>query len=724
MKFTKRKIINFDNIKTELLLNIGFVFLIILSFFLSVKGRFIYGGDIELNFLYPKELVEKSLSVWTYTNGYGAYMVGDIAKILSNIYALLFNWFFSPLLANHFLYLSLLILTYFAQFILLKNINLFYFKNTIENYFLPVFAFSQMFNILFLRLNERAILSEILAFLLITLGLNLYINFLNKDKISPVSIFVLLLITGLNANVGHLLVFIFIILFFSLFHILKFWKNSDFSLVKRVQILKKMCLFGVFYLLLSAYWLLPFVQYTLNNYSQVATNPYILDTTVYIAFAEQIKNGNYLFIFNFLNYGIFGSKESLDLLNIQNPVFNILRLTFAFSLIFTLYFFIKKRQFKPAFFFTVFVFLIVSWFSLGAFGVFGPIYKFIVLKIPGFIVFRAVETKLNYFLWVLIPLLIFYFLQIIQSLNLNYWKNWPNLYLKKTIIFLFFIFLILPNFGYFYTLYNKNYTLAKIDEKYIQSIEKFQQLIKKENLQNGLILPYTGYQWATFSKQGFWGYSFFQQSSTTTGFHTIGSTGLNPKNYEIYVENFAKNADLLNIESLKKFKIDFLVVQKDFDYKFTKYYSFNDQNAKINYFLEQNKQDLNEVFSDEYFSVFTIQKSNLIECGGCVFQQNGLNNFQIEGKIKDFKNGIIFNQSQNGGWQITNLNENSGLIWQKDETNIFNKWNFINTDLRVLNDEETVKIKIYFEGQKYQNWGILFTIVVFILLNFYVFFKK
>lgn len=564
----------------ENLLTIIMGFILSMISFFNIYPKIILGGDIEAIFLYPDSFISKGSTLWNQADGFGA-LNSIVANLPIYYFAKILRFFLSHEVANQIFYSLLFSFAYFAAVYFIKKINLYYLKNNLNYKLISIIAIYYIFNLQFLQLNYRAIPYELISFILFPYGLGLYIDYLKNNKlITHLKILPLIM---LGMNIAHFIIFLLLILIFMIGTIV--YKNN------KKEVFKYTLYFLISIFLISLFWIIPLFIFYKSSYAQISSDTHIISSTIEAEFILQRKYHTILNLMQGYNQGYLVDKNFFPI--IDNRLIQFFN--FAFILLITSILIVANNYRKITlilFGFYLFVLIILS----GANGIMGNIFQRVILEVPGMLMFRSVHTKFNYIVLILqLTILAIIIAELKQKYKLSFYK-----------IILIILILIIPCTKFTFNLYDEKYAKTNINPVYLKEIDSFKKIAQQENLKSGFFLPNSNLQWATFTNMGFWGYSLFQQSSIGTGFHTIGTAGMNKKNYNFYYSYLTVPANELDLVGISSKGVNFLIYQKDFNYNFSNSYVFKNDRSLIEKFLQNNKDFLKLIQTNEYFEVYKI----------------------------------------------------------------------------------------------------------------------
>lgn len=686
---------------------------------LGSKFKYILGGDIEAFFLYPGVFFAKAWYSWQDSNGSGAYtFVNQGALITYGVFYYL-RYVFNVKILNWTIYT----LSLFLSFVFVEKLSKYILRilKQSANAYVPfLVSFFYVFNIYFFFLFFRGIHTEVFAYFLIPANLLFFLKYLHEKQ----SIYILGSVSSLllAQNFGHL--FIFSVTVFITF----LWYTLFVSLPSnRTQSFLRMLKYFLVMFLLHAIWFVPTIFYYLDQAQNLQQNPYIMETTVSVSFAEQIKNNSYTNSFRGLYGSLIGAKNFFPIPEQHSIAALFLFLDFFLILLFLVSKTSLSNSKGYSFWFLVLVCSLV--FNLGAYGHMSSFYVYVVEHVPLMMIFRAVDSKMNYLILISLAFLLTYvFAWLFQEKRLSKMQSGLYIFLVLACVY--------PVSGFLSKPFNHEYTTVNIPGAYIKSIEEFNALANNSDLKKGIILPRTGYQWASFTTWGFWGYSFFQQSNANIGYFDVGNTAFSKNDYKFYLDNISslKNLEDINLDNLSEYGVDFLVIQKDFNYNFTPYYTFKNQDIEIEKMVDKNVDKLNVVLENDFFNVYKINvnKNSSSETSAELLKINPtkyliiLNNLDSEKVIrlnKSFhKYWVVFPVKEFSWWKAPFLKPMADRNHYV-EYGYANAWNLSQEDLDRAKDENgEVKLVLYFLPQTYFYYGIVVSITTMLILVGYLIF--
>ncbi len=342
--------------------------------------------------------------------------------------------------------------------------------------------------------------------------------------------------------------------------------------------------FGVnlFYILLNAYWLIPYFFYISGFYSRdLALGG---GTEGALSWARYLSSES-TFINLFRGQGIpdwyLNPYHAFSHVILHNPIFVFASFLFPI-LAFTSIWVVKTKKDSFYIYLLVLIFLVGILFSSGPESQFGFIYEAMVTYVPGFAMFRSAFFKFNYMVWFSYGLLIGYTLDILLSkIELKYFKKYAFIFSKVILVFL-----VLGYVLYHYPVINGSFLdYSREPGKELTTRVKVPQYIfefgKWINGQNPnvrfLVMPqlgntsYISYDWK------YWSIAPITSLLSRNSF--VHNTALVPESERVLMSEMYAAFLRRDIESFSDFTqvfaIDAIVLQKDYDWKNPSWFTVN-----------------------------------------------------------------------------------------------------------------------------------------------------
>ncbi|HRZ85591.1 MAG TPA: hypothetical protein P5277_02315 [Candidatus Paceibacterota bacterium] len=619
----------------RIFLNLLIICLILLITFLNIYPKYILGGDNRASFLYPDSYLIKNSFLWIETNGVGSFFVGVQDTPLYFLQKF-FSLFLDYRVIHYFQYALFNVLIFYSVMFFLKCFSDRYFKNRCLSFIYFIIPLFYLFNFNFLHANFFGLLIHVIPFFLIPFELSIFLKFLNsKNKIWLLGIFPIIF---LGNNIAHFFVFFIILFSLTIFDLIVFKKNSP---------IKKYFLFYAISFLLIIFILIPNIALYFDSYNQLVSNKYITKTTVDAELSLQKQHLNlFLVSKNMINHGIF-TKKGYYPINYNNVLLLLPFLLFVSGL-----FLIKNyRKFYSFFFLS---YLICIFILKGSANPLGSIFSYFILKIPGAVMFRSIHFKFNYVFLIVQCILLLILFYDLYTTKVN---NKIKLISYYSFLLIFIVLTIAPYFGFLSQLYSNSDILSDLPIEYVNEIKNFHNFADSNNFKRGFILPDTKKQWTSQTAFGFWGYSFFIQSSYDIGFFDQGTATSNAINEKIYekLSNLTENSEDIN-SFFNKYSINFLIIQKDFNYNFSQYLRVNDQTSKVdsllNFLITENL--IIKVQSNDYFDVYkiNIKDVSLINSKFIHFQKINPTKYSLYIKDLNENQDLSFLESYHKDWKL------------------------------------------------------------------------
>lgn len=209
---------------------------------------------------------------------------------------------------------------------------------------------------------------------------------------------------------GFLITFIWFLFFFN---VLKVFKILSFSLR---PLLKFFIVFIMSSLLLNAYWIVPFIYYTKNNFLSLFNNS-VGGESGLLNWADAVSmHATFSNIMRLQGFSSWYNNETHPFSNtyLENPFFVILSFIFPLLLILSLYISRKdKIMTKAVIGFFLGLGILTMFFMSGTRTPLGFLYKALLQYIPGFSIFRSPFYKFGYVLWISYAVLFSYSVTIL-----------------------------------------------------------------------------------------------------------------------------------------------------------------------------------------------------------------------------------------------------------------------------------------------------------------------
>lgn len=333
---------------------------------------------------------------------------------------------------------------------------------------------------------------------------------------------------------------------------------------------------GIIYVLVSAYWLFPYIYYILGSFSkdlaQAGGVGGALQWSTYLA-----KGSTFINLFRgqgipewYLNpYHAYAANY------LTNPVLIFLSSLFPI-LAYCSLFFVKLKQEKFYIYLFVLISLISLIFAAGPGSQLGIIYEYMILHVPGFAIFRSNFYKFGYLIWFTYAILIAFSLDAIFSKIEDFFN-------RKQIKIKLFSFVLPVIFIAGYVLYHypflngsfmdyssepgKELTTRVTVPQYVLDFGKWSD--QQSSTKRFLVVPevndvgYVAYQW------GFWSLAPINSLLTKTSF--IQNSFLVSETDRVIMKQMYNALLSGNIQSFIDFTevyaIDGIVVHEDFDWK-------------------------------------------------------------------------------------------------------------------------------------------------------------
>ena len=328
------------------------------------------------------------------------------------------------------------------------------------------------------------------------------------------------------------------------------------------------------YLLLNAYWLIPYVFYILGFYGRdlaLAGGP-----SGALGWSEYLSTG--ATFFNLLRgQGIpdwyLNQYHAYSANFFTNPL--LITLSFVFPILaYVSLFFVKERKNKLFIYLLIILSLVALVFTAGPRSQIGIIYKALALYFPGFAIFRSVYYKFGYAFWFAYAVLIAFsldhiFSRIQSKLPKNLGIVFQGAAISAVVLFMFYYHYPIVDgsfFNYSHEPGKERTTRVKVP-KYVLEFGKW---IGKQNSEvRYLIVPelsetgYVAYNWKYWSiaplNSLLSRHSFVQNTLLLP----ISERVLLSKMYQdLLKKDFASFFDFLEV-----FAINGIILQKDFDWK-------------------------------------------------------------------------------------------------------------------------------------------------------------
>lgn len=346
-----------------------------------------------------------------------------------------------------------------------------------------------------------------------------------------------------------------------------------------LEMVKKTIFFSLglllLYILLSAFWLFPYVYYVLGFYGRdlaLAGGP-----AGSLAWSEYLAKGS-TFINLFRGQGIpewyLNAYHAFAGNFFTNPILILGSFAFPILAYFSL-FLVKVKREK----FLIYLFVVISLVSLifaaGPGSQLGIIYEFMVLHVPGFAIFRSNFYKFGYAFWFSYGILIGFTLDVLFSKIENFVKNRK---LSIPISYILPILFIVGYVFYHYPLLNGSFldyshepgkelsTRVKVP----QYVFDFGKWVNQQNpIKRYLILPevsetgYIAYQW------GYWSLAPINSLQAKNSF--VHNTFLmTPSERFLLLQMYSSllRKDIKSFDDFAEvFAVDGIVVHEDFDWQ-------------------------------------------------------------------------------------------------------------------------------------------------------------
>lgn len=407
-------------------------------------------------------------------------------------------------------------------------------------------------------------------------GLPLFLYFLLSYFLGKASLVKSVIFAGLTISIlngggslplyGGLIIIVFtIFVYFAFLHFEKrtFIKIAYFSVGV-----------SLIYLLLNAYWLIPYLFYILGFYGRDLALAGGVQGA--LGWAEYLSQGATLF--NLLRgQGIpdwyLNQYHAYAANFFTNPIF--ISLSFIFPILAYLsLFFVKEKKNKLLIYLLVILSLVALVFTSGPRSQIGIIYKTLALYVPGFAIFRSVYYKFGYAFWFAYAILIgfsldYIFSRIQAKLSKNFAKFFSGAAIIAVAIFIVFYHYPLLDgsfFDYSREPSKELTTRVKVPEYIIE----FGKWMNEQNPQvRYLIVPelsesgYVAYKWK------YW--SVAPLNSLLSRHSFVQNSLLLPISERVLIgkmyQNFLKEDFESFLDFTEVFAIDGIVLQKDFDWK-------------------------------------------------------------------------------------------------------------------------------------------------------------
>lgn len=328
------------------------------------------------------------------------------------------------------------------------------------------------------------------------------------------------------------------------------------------------------YLLLNAYWLIPYAFYVLGFYGRdlaLAGGP-----EGALGWAGYISQGATLFNL-FRGQGIpdwyLNQYHAFAQNFFTNPLF--IALSFIYPVLAYLsLFFVREKKTKLLIYFLIILSLVALVFTSGPRSQLGIIYKTLTLYLPGFAIFRSAYYKFGYVFWFAYAILIGISLDYIFSrIQTRLPKNFA-IFFPKVAIITVAIFIVLYHYpilnGSFFDYSHEPSKELTTRVKVPEYIFDFGKWINQQNPDvRYLIVPelsesgYVAYKWK------YW--SIAPLNSLLSRHSFVQNTLLLPISERVFIskmyQNFLKEDFESFLDFAEVFAINGIVLQKDFDWK-------------------------------------------------------------------------------------------------------------------------------------------------------------
>lgn len=375
---------------------LGIVFLIAVS---AIKlGKGITGWDNYSSYFHPEiNLFRTLFSTWRSFRGMGVPSDSEVTDIFRQLFFLPLRLVLPlPLLDQlYFLFCLLVgvIAMYFLTSYIYKRYLYAHFQHNRDDLFAFFASFFYLFNLNTLGTFYYPMVMFISRFALLPIVLLAFLKFVNKD-IKRLKDYILLFGSILFFSGSFMVPTVFIALFIMLVCVFIFQLS-----------LKRAILFLFIFIALNAFWLLPFVNYTINKAKLVKQAPTFIDgnegftnkSASYLSFGRQAIL--YPSFFE-MKYTDAASRVQHFFHPLAERLDNAGKPSLAFYFFPVLYFlgsgFILFKVKKKELFWIPFVIILFLLFSMKEHTLFGFLYTFLSKTIPFFeVIFRYGDTKFH-----------------------------------------------------------------------------------------------------------------------------------------------------------------------------------------------------------------------------------------------------------------------------------------------------------------------------------------
>lgn len=447
------------------------------------------------------------------------------------------------------------------------------------------------------------------------------------------------------------LILVLIVLFISL---ILFFKQ------KITHVLKTFFVFGITFLLLNAYWILPQIYFSLSYYNTALNSFGGIEQTIEWAKAIS-KNSNIINVLRLQGipawYDDATHPYSNNLLN--NPVFQIMSWIIPVLAFLPIIIYRKNKNIKYLTIFLVLLSIVSILFTSGMHFPFGIVYEFLLRHVPFFTTFRTPFYKFGYALWfaysILIGLslnyisiqkLVFFSVKVRNHSSFNY-KNF-ELSWKLLMSLITFVVIFIYTFPYFQPAFfnwTKDYSTKLDPPDYIFEYQNW----ANSSDSKGITLLAPQMDEGNFVDKYDWGYLSIQNLPSILSQKPTISNSLNVianQEEKILIESLylALENDIELFDNLSKsLNIDSVLIRKDATNNLTKDVLATKTTNYINNLSESDKFEQTEVWGEWILyeriipiELVSVENSTILKK---LYTQSNIDHNLIDKLFSNFGNG-------------------------------------------------------------------------------------